>query len=186
MSYDFRAFRPKPGEDPLVTAESDAESEELAPIDPAKEASKRRVADALIAKNPTLEIFELDYEEIAKFEKISVEEARLRHRHLELNGPGEGGNGIQIALFDDEASISVPYWHSGDKANKTFQEIWEYLEIITRETGYLVYDPQFGRILNLSQDFAEVLSRYVGVVGHVQGKVPVSAEKAGKPWWKFW
>ena len=68
---------------------------------------KRRVADALIAHNPKLEVFQFGYEEIAEFEKITVKQARRKYRHLELNGPEEGTNGIQITLFDDEASRAL-------------------------------------------------------------------------------
>src|SRR5438876_211965 len=112
MSYDFRLFMPTPDEDPLVTARRDSEEFSATPRDPKKEALKRRVADALIASNPRLTIFDFGYGEIAKIENISVEEARIRYRHLELNGPDDG-SGIQITLFDDEASVTVPYRHEG-------------------------------------------------------------------------
>jgi hypothetical protein len=41
---------------------------------------------------------------------LREDEARVRYRHVELNGP-ENGNGIQITLYDDNASITIPYWH---------------------------------------------------------------------------
>ena len=157
MSYDFQLFRPRAGEDPYVTAQRDSEEFDDSPPDPPKEALKRRVADALIAHNPKLEIFKFGYEEIAKFEKITVEQARLKYRHLELNGPEEGSDGIQITLFDDEASVTVPFWHEGDKAADTFREIWSYLEIISREAGYRIYDPQLDRILEPSTGFGDSL-----------------------------
>jgi hypothetical protein len=185
MSYDFQLFRPRAGEDPYVTAQRDSDEVDDSPPDPQKEALKRRVADALIAHNPKLEIFQFGYEEIAKFEKITVEQARLKHRHLELNGPEEGGNGIQITLFDDEASVTVPFWHDGDKATDTFRELWSYLDIISREAGYLIYDPQIDRVLEPSAGFGDSLSCYCGATEQVDETLPASdAEK--KPWWKFW
>src|ERR1022692_3871161 len=141
MSYDFRLFKRKAGEDPDVTARADSDGLPTTPPDQQKEVLKRRVADALISNNPRLEAFQFDYDAVAKTLKISVEEARLKYRHLELNGPREGTNGIQIILFDDEASVTVPFWHDGDKAADTFREIWSNLETISRETGYLIYDP---------------------------------------------
>jgi hypothetical protein len=102
-----------------------------------------------------------------------------------LNGPEEGTNGIQITLFDDEASVTVPYWHGGDKAADTFREIWSYLEIISREAGYQIYDPQLDRILEPSAGFGDSLSSYCGVMERINETLPASdAEK--KPWWKFW
>ena len=182
MSYDFRLFKRKAGEDPLTTAHADSDGFPTTPPDPQKEAVKRRVADALIARNPKLEIFQFGYDEIAKREKISVEEARRKYRHLELNGPREGTNGIQITLFDDEASVTVPFWHQGDKAADTFRELWGYLEIISREADYLIYDPQLDRVSEPSAGFADALACYSGTVHQVR------QEHGGqkKPWWRFW
>jgi len=184
MSYDFRLFRPKAGEDPLVTARQDSGDFPDSPPDKQKEAQKRQVAEALIAHNPNLEVFQFGYDEIAELEKISPSEARLKYRHLELNGP-EDGNGIQITLFDDEASVTVPYWHEGEKASDTFSEIWGYLEIIHREAGYLVYDPQLDRLLDTPADYDAALARYTGVVRKLR-KATSSTDTKKKPWWKFW
>jgi hypothetical protein len=57
---------------------------------PAKAARKQAIADALMKVDPALEVFQFGFEEIAKFLKIAIEEARLRFRHIQLNGP-EGG-----------------------------------------------------------------------------------------------
>lgn len=182
MSYDFILFKPRAGEDPLITAQREPEEFPDSPPDPQKEALKRRVADALIAHNPELEIFQFGYEEIAKYDKITVEEARLKYRHLELNGP-EDGNGIQITLFDDEATVTVPFWHEGDKAGDVLQEIWRYLEIISREAGYVVYDPQLDRIIDPSENFTDTLSRYSGARQQLDQAISATTKK---PWWKFW
>ena len=184
MSYDFKLFKRRAGEDPHVTAQRDSEEFAASPPDPQKEALKRRVADALIAYNPKLEVFQLGYEEIAKHEKITVEQARLKYRYLELNGPDDDSNGIQITLFDDEASVTVPFWHEGEKAADTFREIWSYLEIISREAGYLIYDSQLDRILDPSQGFDDSLACYSGAMGQIHETFAASDEK--KPWWKFW
>ena len=162
MSYDFRLFKRRAGEDPHVTAKRNAEESTTTPADPQKEALKRRVADALIAHNPKLEVFQFNYDAIAKHEKISVEQARLRYRHLELNGPEEDSDGIQITLFDDDASVTVPFWHEGDKAAATLRKIWSYLEIISRETGYLIYDPQIDRVFESAAGFEAALASYTG------------------------
>ena len=114
MSYDFRLFMPQPGVAPLATAqaEPDEEADEInpgAPV-PAKEARKQSIAAALMKANPELEIFPFWFGEIAKFRGVSVEEAKVHFRHIELNARADG-NGIQIMLFDDAASLTVPYWH---------------------------------------------------------------------------
>lgn len=185
MSYDYRLFKRCPGEDPHVTAQRDSEDFANTPPDPQKEALKRKVADALIAHNPKLKIFQFDYDETARLRKISVEEARLKYRHLELNGPQEGSNGIQITLFDDEASVTVPFWHQGGKAAETFREIWSYLEIISRESSYLVYDPQIDRVIDPAGGFDDALASYDGVVRHINQTFRAGRAER-KPWWRFW
>jgi hypothetical protein len=183
MSYDFRLFAPKTGEDPLITVKTDS-GLPTTPPDLQNEARKRRIADSLIAHNPQLHLFQIDYHAVAKSQKISVEMARLKFRHLELNGP-DNGNGIQITLFDDEASLTVPFWHKGDKARDTFREIWSYFEIISREAGYLIYDPQIDRVLDPSEGFEDSLSCYTGAVRTIHEVLPPGGA-ARKSWWKFW
>ena len=185
MSYDFSLFRPRAGEDPLDTARTGSADLPSTPLDPQMEALKRKVADALIAHNPKLEVFQLDYDAIATFENISVEEARRKFRYLELNGPVDDDNGIQITLFDDEASVTVPYWHESDKATNTFREIWNYLEIINRETGFLIYDPQSDRLIDLSASFDGALRCYSGGLREIRDSL-VGGDAKRRPWWKFW
>jgi hypothetical protein len=185
MSYDFRLIKPRRGEDPHVTAQRDSEEFGTTPPDPLKEDLKRRIADALITHNPKLEIFQFGFDEIAKYENITVEQARVKYRHLELNGPEEDYSGIQILLFDDEASVSVPFWHEGDKAVAAFRELWSYLEIIRRETGYVIYDTQIERILATASDFDDALVHYTGVVGKIHETFP-QGSSGRRPWWKFW
>jgi GNAT superfamily N-acetyltransferase len=163
LRYDFGLFRPRADEAPQVTAMRGHGGLPTTSPDPQKEALKRRVADALIAKHPQLRICQFNFDQIACFEHISVEEARRRHRHLELGRP-EGGNGIEIVLHDDEATVSVPYWHTGEKAAEAFLELSRYLEIIRRETGYVVYDNQIGRMLAPTEDCTEALVRYNEIV----------------------
>jgi hypothetical protein len=177
MSYDFRLFKRKAGEDPLVTAQTESGGFPTTPPDPQKEAIKRKVADALIAHNPELEVSQFDYDVIARQQKISVEQARLRYRHLELNGPAENFNGIQIMLFDDEASVTVPFWHAGDKAADTFREIWNYLDILNRESGYLIYDPQIDRVIDPSTGFDDALACYSGAMRQIRQRLPPGLER---------
>jgi hypothetical protein len=170
MSYDFRLFLPQPGVDPLVTAqeEPDEETEEInpGPPVPAKEARKQSIAAALMKANPALTVFQFGFDEIARFQGITVEEARVRFRHVELNGPDDG-NGIQITLFDDGASVTVPYWHKDEKARAVFTEIWEYLEVIQSVAGYQIYDPQIERIIDLASDLEDAVECYTDVVKRI-------------------
>lgn len=171
MSYDFRLFQPQPGVDPLVTAQSEPDETDLtnpgAPV-ATKEARKKAIADGLMKADPSLGVFQFGFDEIAKFEKISIEEARLRYRHIELNGP-DGGPGIQIMLFDDCASLTVPYWHQGQKARTVIAQIWEYLKVMQHVSGYQIYDPQLECIVDLESDLERATNTYTEVVKRVWG-----------------
>lgn len=152
-----------------------------------KEQAKARLAAALMAANPLLASFPFDFQEIARLQKISPEQARLRFRHLELNGP-ENGNGIQIMLFDGSASLTVPYWHHARAADAVWEEIWSYLTILEREGGLSAFDPQLERPLSLDKDRPVVLAKYLEGVAFTDGVAATYTQSPPppKPWWKFW
>jgi hypothetical protein len=187
MSYDLYLFRPSRDGDPALEAHEllDQDSEEVNPglPDSSKEALKARLASALTRSNPALKVFEFGFAEIAEQLGITVDEARVRFRHLELNG-AEDGYGIQITLFDDVATVTVPYWHAGAAADRVFGEIWKYLAILESEGELEAFDPQLERLLDLNGDFDAVTECYRGVadrMGEIVGK-----QRRHRRWWKFW
>lgn len=187
MSYDLHLFSPQAGVDLLACAvtshEEAAEDVADGPLDTAAEDRKRRLVVALRRAVPHLEPFLFDYAEIAKLEGISEDMARRRFRHVELNGPDDGG-GVQVTLFDQHASITVPYWHTGERAVGVFREIWTCLATLEREAGLRTYDPQLEQVVRLEDDFDRVLCQYAHGVAFTQGSTqPIRREK---PWWKFW
>ncbi|HIC87842.1 MAG TPA: hypothetical protein EYP04_00315 [Anaerolineae bacterium] len=172
MTYDLHAFRPTPGRDPIPVARRLlAEQEQGAdinpgPLDPAAERVKKRLADALRRAVPELQVFSFDFSLIAQAQGISIDEAKRRYRHLELNAPDDG-SGIQIILYDDRAELHVPYWHGGEEAEEVFREVWTCLGTLQEERRYAIYDPQLDRILDLDADFDDVVARYEDVVGMI-------------------
>lgn len=189
MSYDFRLFPRRTGEDPLVTAQRDADEEDMEIFlpDAEKEALKLKVASALMAFNPDLQPFQFEYDEITKMQGISIEEAKLKYRHIELNGPDKG-NGIQIDIYDDEISLTVPFWHTAEKASTVFREIWGYLKIIQSESGYITYDLQLDSIVDLNVDFQRVLNVYEESYQSMMRQLPdtIKEMEPKRPWWQFW
>jgi hypothetical protein len=71
---------------------------------------KSGLEKALTEYNPRLERFDLDYSEIAKLEKITIDEAREKFDYIELNPP-EGDLVIQITINDDNVTLTIPYWY---------------------------------------------------------------------------
>ena len=189
MSYDFYMIRRIEGRDPMdvVRERFDWEKAQTeinpGPPVPAKEEKKRELARRLIELNPKLEVFPFGFKEIADQEKCTEAEARLRYRHLELDQ--EGGNGIQITLFDDTASLTVPYWHESGKAAAVFAEIFQYFGILDKYGDFMAYDYQLDRVLCLSTDLDESLRAYGRVIEQMP-KIIANASRGPKPWWKFW
>jgi len=167
MSYELYLFKPRAGVDPLETVEElflvEDEAIHLSSPQPEKEIRKHRLADALKKLNPELEVFAPGFNETSEMDSIFEEEANADYRHLELDET-EADNGIQITLYDDKANITIPFWHRDEKAKQVFGEIWTYLSLLEKETGFITVDPQIGKVLNLSDDLPEVLEVYETVM----------------------
>jgi hypothetical protein len=160
MSYDFRLLPKSLGANLLALAHFDVDEDESNLGERTAEAEERkaRLSRALISANPSLSPFAFGFAEIAKTLGISEDEARVQYRHIELNGP-ENGNGIQITLFDEEASVTVPFWHQGNQAAAVIDEIWGYLNILEGVGDFAAFDPQLDKVLDLATDKQAVYPR---------------------------
>ena len=138
MSFDLHLFD-IPGE----LEGSDLLYEMLEELDGASDeedrAMQQKIVDALIKLDPRLEPFERDYEAIAKFDGISVEEAKLWWgRSTELNGPEDQA----LAQFQVSGNLVTIHWYSGTSQ----EEMQKYLETICAVSGFKVFDPQDGTV----------------------------------------
>ncbi|MER7539554.1 hypothetical protein ABTX77_32950 [Streptomyces sp. NPDC097704] len=50
--------------------------------------------------------------------------------------------GIDLSVFGDEVSITVPYWHTGDRAATVLGKLFALSALVEKETGLTAYDPQ--------------------------------------------
>ena len=152
MSYSLLLLRVPPGA-------SEDEVEEIAraiteadpvdspgPRDPEIDRRKRAMVDMLVAECPELEGGEPDYAELARGENISDQQARQRFRWWTVSGP-EDGSGIEITLYDDHVSVDMP---SAAGTNEDWEDVWQYLEILVREGGFVVWDPQAPGLVDLA------------------------------------
>ncbi|MEV7786250.1 hypothetical protein AB0O72_12705 [Streptomyces sp. NPDC088106] len=55
--------------------------------------------------------------------------------------------GIDLSVFGDEVSITVPYWHAGNDAAVVLGKVFTLSAIVEKETGLTAYDPQVERPL---------------------------------------
>jgi hypothetical protein len=124
-----------------------------------------------------LEAFDFHYGKIAKLTATTIEEARNKLDHIELNAAA-GEISIQLKVYDNHVAITVPYWYKGDEAKILFEDIKAYINLIHRTAGYFVFDPQTG----------EVFNKYLSVSESIEDIIAGMATQRPKqkPWWKFW
>lgn len=176
MSYDIHFYRSRIGKpDP-------SEARELMEADDSiienGQQVKLDITKALTDFNPRLEVFKFDYEEIAKLQNLSVDEVKAQYNYIELNPP-DGDLAIQITVFDNNVSLTIPYWYMGNDARQVFQQLMDYLRIITRTSGYFVYDPQTDQAFDPLTTEIDGLELYISTTGQFEN-LPK------KPWWRFW
>jgi hypothetical protein len=161
------AFRKKLEEQARAFQGVNPGSGELGPVDPSKEQAKGRLAAALQARHPTLEVDTPDYSAIAKDKSISEAEARRRFRDVELN---EHELSIQILLFDDAAGATFSFAGDPQACVNALRVLWDCLEILESDGGFSTYDPQIDKVLDLNSDFEAVLKCACGVDAKTVGK----------------
>lgn len=184
MSYDIYCYKSNLNRPDLEEAQAIMEIEEEETI--ADPETKQKIVKALIDYNPKLEIFEFNYEEIARLKGISIDEAKEAFDHIELNTPEED-LATQITIFDNTVSITVPYWYSGDKAAEVFNTISEYAKVIRQTVGYFVYDPQTDKVFDPLNENVFALDIYENMTNQVEKMKSEQIQKSDKkPWWKFW
>ncbi|MFI1707472.1 hypothetical protein [Streptomyces griseoruber] len=84
----------------------------------------------------------------------TVPQARTLLGAVEITADGQesrelsdSGTGIDLSVFGDEVSISVPYWHAGDDAAAVVGKVLALAAVVEKETGLTAYDPQVERPL---------------------------------------
>ncbi len=160
MSYDFDLFELEPDADLHETMDAHeqafvAREEAKTPhffTNKAKERNQAIIA-ALKLKDPNLDGRLIA---TANMEAIEID-------------AGEKGDGIQISLYSDEGSLTVPYWHKAERAHAVFLEIWDYLRIVQQITAFVIYDSQLDQVIDLETDFENVLSAYLGTMAKIAG-----------------
>jgi hypothetical protein len=166
---DLYGIPARPGEDPADAFEAlmEAEEGETTAWTDEQVARAEKLAASLQALNPRLERFIFDYAEVAKALGVTEPEAREQWRHIELNTQ-EGDNPIQVTIHADHASLTMPYWYTGDRARHTISEALSYLAVLAREAGWTIFDPQIERVLDLDRDVNDVVSAYEVGSRHVE------------------
>jgi hypothetical protein len=91
--------------------------------------------------------------------------------------------GIQVSMFEQEASVSVPFWHEGGASHSVMLVVGQIVEVVRELSGWSVWDPQLGQELE-SQD-ALVTAGAPLMSDTAESLTEIVAERR-RPWWKFW
>ncbi|WP_053847552.1 hypothetical protein [Streptomyces sp. NRRL B-24085] len=72
----------------------------------------------------------------------------------------DSDTGIDLSVFGDEVSITVPFWHAGNDAADVLGKVFALAAVVEKETGLTAYDPQTERPLmeTQPQGLAELMS----------------------------
>jgi hypothetical protein len=173
MSYVFHLL-PRGEGDVRARARRDRDDGAFVPLDQAKEARKLAAAEALVARYPTLEVSREGYDRGAP----------SRMRCFEINDLADDSFGVQIQLFDDDATVTVPYWHAGEKAADCFAQVWDFMRLICAATGYGVFDKQMDRLLEDGEPVDAALAAYAAQMKRVTRDPDFGGRKPPKPKWK--
>ena len=185
MSYDIYCYRSKIGKPDLQEAEDAIEDEDETNLSSEDvHTIKEKLAEALINLNPKFERFAYDYEEIARSQNMSVDEAKQQFNQIELTPP-ETELATQIIISNNQVFITIPFWYSGEQAKKVFINLADYLKIIHQITGYFAYDPQTGDVFDPTNTVTSGLELYCKTTEQVVN-IKDSNTTIEKPWWKFW
>lgn len=138
MTYGFYCYkpisdRPSTEEARRILYAGDGYPPLKRPLDPEV---RSKIASGLITFDPKLERSDYGPREFdARIRKVTVP------AHIGLDSPG-GALAIQITIFDDHASLTIPFWYTGSKAQKVFARAHEYMRVIRETAGFFAYDPQ--------------------------------------------
>lgn len=152
MSYDFQLFMAKPGLDPVssyyIWQEEQENAEPTIASNKQIQLNQDALIKSLIANDTSLEPLIIG---------SSSSSANKNSHYVELTS---AIGGLQIMIFEDNASVSIPYWHECDTASRVVQRVWNYLRIFQDLAELLVFDSQLERVLDLETDFPLVVHSY--------------------------
>ena len=150
MSYDISLFRKLEGKTVQESAAEVLESD-VNSLDPVSFSEQRKnLSERLMEENPSFKKNSSDT--FTEFTDIET--------------------GIQIDIDPNQVSVSVPYWHNDAEAKQVFADVLRYLEIIQKETGYSIYDPQTEREIQLNGDVGQFLNTYSSTIELI-AKTPI-------------
>lgn len=102
----------------------------------------------------------------------------------------DGASGIQVSLFADQLSLSVPYWNSGPDAERLIEVLRRVVWVIEEETGLTAYDTQaeapfLGEDVGTAARTFDMVRELFGEDGITRGQGTFSPRKPKSLWRKI-
>ena len=91
--------------------------------------------------------------------------------------------GIMIEAYSSFFTLTMPYWHEGEKAGSAFRKLENIYQHINSTGNWLIYDPQEGEVKegitsgNECSEYQETVEKVENLIGNESNK---------KPWWQIW
>jgi hypothetical protein len=160
MSYDLYMLDCSPDENTDAIGERlEADPDGENPLDSAALERNRRIAASIAASPAGASTFEGD----------DVVEVTI------------GDLALQVALYDDNAAITFPYWESLD-AHELTGRITGIAAIVHAETGWRMFDPQLDRVVDPARDAGEIEAIFA--VGLDATRRAAGEPERPRPWWR--
>jgi hypothetical protein len=145
MSFDLYLL-PLQATDDFQSAMSVLDTLDRVGIEPQPGLDVRHAADVIMQLDPRYRSIRMNFAEIAKYERISEEEARTKYVWIELNGTANSGE--PMAQFVFHPRHAVIHWYAGT----TPDELDRYVIAICAATGLAAVDPQEETVQWLQED----------------------------------
>jgi hypothetical protein len=86
---------------------------------------------------------------------------------IELSTPQDSGLPFQVLLDGRHAALNVAYWDVGDRAEALVHLVEDVVTTLTNHTGWVAFDPQEDRSLDLAELRAAFRAGHATGVGYV-------------------
>jgi hypothetical protein len=118
------------------------------------------ILKTLLTKDPELHVFP---QEVVQLLAKNNNEPDNALAHFPSSFELSTDDKITIAIYPDQASVTLPYWYGEVEARRVFAKISNYLQIIQAVSDYAICDPQLNRIIDPKGDLEAMISAYLAI-----------------------
>jgi hypothetical protein len=141
MSYYIYCYQSRLGTPNIKEAQSIIEVFEEQGFLQSNYKRKLEIAQALINCNPAFTRSDFTFDTMSSHAEVIASDQSVPPISIQLNAVSAFGR-VEVTIFDNNISLSVPYWYTDIHGEEVFEKLIVYTKIISRISGYYVYDPR--------------------------------------------